>query len=164
MTAFTFSLHGSAMVGLVAVRGRVERMRRALMTLLFATGLIAPAGAVTCSVELSGSYRCDDGTTLKPDGQGGFRASNGTVLKPDGTGSFRSPNGLMLRQNGYGGLNYDSGVRATTGGSYGNPLQPSLNQGPDYASSRRVGAGGGYASPLPNRDCRPDAFGGYRCK
>jgi len=137
-------------------------MRLAVLAILLLSGFAAPAGAVSCSVELNGGYRCDDGSTLKPDGQGGLKAGSGT-LSPDGSGGFRGPNGIVLRPNGYGGLNVESGARATTGGSSSTPLQPRMYQGPDSVSGRRV-EGGGFAVPQPGKDCRPDTFGGYRCR
>jgi hypothetical protein len=149
----------------------VVRMRRSVLPVvrlgicagLLALGVAASAAAQTCSVELSGSYRCSDGTVLKPNGQGGFQANNGATLSPDGSGGFRSQGGLSLRPNGYGGLSVESGG-ATTGGSYGAPLRPAGPQTPDPGSGLRSGAYGGYAFPQSGRDCRADGFGGYRCR
>jgi hypothetical protein len=139
-------------------------MRLIVLPLACALLAAAPAAAQSCSVELSGSFRCDNGVVLKANGLGGLKTDGGMNLSPDGSGGYRSQDGMSLRPNGLGGLTAEGGVAATTGGSYGAPLRPSLQQGPDLASSRRVGAGGGYAAPLANRDCRADSFGGYRCR
>lgn len=138
-------------------------MRLSVWAMIFAIGSVAPVAAQTCSVELSGSYRCSDGSVLKPNGQGGFQASNGATLSPDGSGGFRSQSGLALRPNGYGGLSVE-GATASTGGSYGAPLRPSGPRTPDPTSGLRAGSSGGYAFPQAGRDCRTDSFGGFRCR
>jgi hypothetical protein len=135
------------------------------LPLMLALSVAASAAAQSCSVQLNGGFRCDNGAVLTPNGLGGFKTQSGTVLSPDGAGGFRGTDGTVLTPNGLGGLTGNAGGAApTTGGSYGAPLRPNLQQGPDYASGRRVGSGGGYAAPVPNRDCRADSFGGYRCR
>ena len=132
--------------------------------MILVVGVSAPALAGSCSVELSGNFRCDDGTTLKSNGLGGFTSSNGATLSPDGSGGFRSQDGsTALKQNGYGGLTNEGGGNGLSGGSYGGPLQTRLPQGSDLGAGRRVGVYG-FAQPQANRDCRSDAFGGYRCR
>jgi len=144
------------------------RMRRSAVTTLWVLALAccvaAPVAAQTCSVELSGSYRCTDGTVLKPNSQGGFSTTGGASLTPDGSGGFRGQDGMSLRPNGYGGLSIEGSSTTTTGGSYGAPLRPAGPRTPDVNSGVRAGAGGGFTSPQAGRDCRPDAFGGFRCR
>jgi hypothetical protein len=143
----------------------MRRVMRLVLPLMFASGMVTAAAAQSCSVQLNGGFRCDNGAVLTPNGLGGFKTQSGTVLSPDGAGGFRGTDGTVLTPNGLGGLTGTAGAAAaTTGGSYGAPLRPNLQQGPDRASGSRVGAGGGYTAPLANKDCRPDAFGGYRCR
>ena len=134
-------------------------MRKVVCSLvLLLLGSVGPAMAANCVVELSGSYRCDDGTVLKPGSGGSLRAerggAQGTTLLPDGTGGFRGE-GQQLRPNGYGGLSTESEAAGRRAAQF-----PGV---PDQASGLRVG-NSGYAAPLPNRDCRQDAFGGFRCR
>jgi len=126
-------------------------------------GRAGPAAAGTCVVELSGAFRCDDGTTFKPNGQGGLKTDKGQTMAPDGSGGYRAPDGSTLKPDGNGGLRREQTEIATTGGSFGAPLQPHPSGIPDLNTSRHVDRFG-QAQPTPGRDCRADSFAGFRCK